>query len=362
MRAPVWMRTSSVAFLLARDFFLGRGNQSSQILRKRKATAELPEALAQRSAVGRQRRAQPWTLRRGLCPSRPATPSSPRPRTRSSTPPLYSSALVESEDHEPHNYDRNFDVEAVKKEISRGWRLKCTFCGKRGATVGCDEKACSKNYHFFCAKNDYAVLQTGSNGIYNVFCQQHAPPKETQIDQPSVECLSRVFHPHHSEKTTPRQGGKRKRRRRNVSSTSLHVQPRELMPLNTPIKQMKEDGKHTVMKAAFLKKCKEVGLLNDLFEELLDKLHLVQERLMDETTSESEYEEIGTSLFDCRLFEDTVAHFHAALENKIHQFEEKQMQLKEETELLQDLKQTLCSVQENRDLSSSSTSVSSLSS
>lgn len=51
-----------------------------------------------------------------------------------------------------------------------------------------------------------------------------------------------------------------------------------------------------------------------------------------------------------------------ALENKIHQFEEKRQQMKEEIELLQDLKQTLCSVQENRDLSSSSTSVSSLSS
>lgn len=51
-----------------------------------------------------------------------------------------------------------------------------------------------------------------------------------------------------------------------------------------------------------------------------------------------------------------------ALENKIHQFEEKEQQMKEEIELLHDLKQTLCSVQENRDLSSSSTSLSSLSS
>ena len=41
------------------------------------------------------------------------------------------------------------------------------------------------------------------------------------------------------------------------------------------------------MKAAFLKKCKEAGLLDTLFEEILDKLHLIQERLMDETTAES---------------------------------------------------------------------------
>ena len=44
------------------------------------------------------------------------------------------------------------------------------------------------------------------------------------------------------------------------------------------------------MKAAFLKKCKEAGLLDALFEEILDKLHLIQERLMDETTAESDTE------------------------------------------------------------------------
>lgn len=278
---------------------------------------------------------------------------------------LYSSALVECEDHDPHNYDRNFDVETVKKEIFRGRRLKCTFCGKRGATVGCDEKACTKTYHFFCAKNDNAFLHSGSGGIYNVLCQQHAPRKDTQI----VERLSRVFHPHNSRKITPKQVHfsqvTRKRRRKKGTSTALQVQQRERMTLHTPIKQMKEkDGRHTdaVLKIAFLKKCKEAGLLNDLFQEILDKLHLIQERLMDETASDSDYEEIGTSLFDCRLFEDTFVHFQAALENKIHQFEEKRLQLKEEIELLRDLKQTLCCVQENRDLSSSSTSVSSLSS
>ena len=49
------------------------------------------------------------------------------------------------------------------------------------------------------------------------------------------------------------------------------------------------DGRHTgaIVNAAFLKKCKETGLLDALLEEILDKLHLIQERLMDETTAES---------------------------------------------------------------------------
>ncbi|XP_068382492.1 histone-lysine N-methyltransferase SETDB2 isoform X7 [Eschrichtius robustus] len=242
---------------------------------------------------------------------------------------LYSSALVECEDHDPLNRDRNFDVESVKKEIKRGRKLKCTYCGKTGATVGCDLKSCLKNYHFFCAKSDHAVLQAdGSEGTYKVLCQQHADPQN---------------------------GVKRKRGRKKRLSAGNPVQPPERMALD----RREKDGRHTdaIVKVAFLKKCKEAGLLNALFEEMLDRLHLIQERLMDETTSESDYEEIGTSLFDCRLFEDAFVNFQAAIENKIHQSEERQRQLKEETELLQNLKQTLCS-----ELQSSSTSDSSLSS
>lgn len=183
--------------------------------------------------------------------------------------------------------------------------------------MGCDLKSCFKNYHFFCAKNDHAVLQAdGRTGIYKVFCQQHADP---QNDLPSVKPLSGVFHSHYSEQTKPRHacfsGVKRKRGR----SKRHHVQPPERMAL-----KKEKDGRHTdaIVKAAFLKKCKEAGLLDALFEEILDKLHLIQERLMDETTAESDYEEIGTSLFDCRLFEDTLVNFQAAIENQIHQSEE----------------------------------------
>ncbi|XP_059935676.1 histone-lysine N-methyltransferase SETDB2 isoform X2 [Mesoplodon densirostris] len=243
---------------------------------------------------------------------------------------LYSSALVECEDHDSSNNDRNFDVESVKKEIKRGRKLKCTYCGKTGATVGCDLKSCLKNYHFFCAKSDHAVLQAGvPKGTYRVLCQQHADPQN---------------------------GVKSKRGRKKRLSTGNPVQPPERMALD----RKEKDGRHTdaIVKVAFLKKCKKAGLLNALFEEIVDKLHLIQERLKDETTSESDYEEIGTSLFDCRLFEDAFVNLQAVIENKIHQSEQRQQQLKEEIELLQDVKQTLCSELQ----STSSTSDSSLSS
>ncbi|XP_017205766.1 PHD finger protein 11 isoform X1 [Oryctolagus cuniculus] len=257
---------------------------------------------------------------------------------------LYSSALVECEDHDPHNHGRNFDVESVKKEIHRGRKLKCTFCGKRGATVGCDLKYCAKNYHFFCAKMDNAFPHSDeAQGIYTVFCKQHASESRTMAQS----------------------GMKMKKGRKRRLSADIHVPPPGTVMFPRLARQGEEEsGRHpdAILKIDFLRKCKEAGLLDDLFEELLDKLHLIRERLGDETASESEYEEIATSLFDCRLFEDTIIDFQAAIENKIDESEERLQQLNKETELLQDLQQTMCYFQDYRDLRSSSISVSSLSS
>ncbi|XP_017826864.1 PHD finger protein 11 isoform X3 [Callithrix jacchus] len=215
---------------------------------------------------------------------------------------LYSSGLVECEDHDPLNLDRNFDVESVKKEIQRGRKLKCTFCRKRGATVGCDLKACNKNYHFFCAKKDHAVPKSdGARGIYKLFCQQHA--------QFPIITQSAKF------------SGVKGKRGRKKHFTVNHIQPPETMTHNRFVRHVKEEhGKRT------------------------------------------DYEEIGSALFECRLFEDTFENFQAAIEKKIDTSQQRRQQLKEEIELLHDLKQTLCSLQESREPMSSSTSISSLSS
>ncbi|XP_004399558.1 PREDICTED: PHD finger protein 11 [Odobenus rosmarus divergens] len=276
---------------------------------------------------------------------------------------LYSSALVESEDHDPHNQDRNFDVESVKKEIHRGRKLKCSFCSKKGATVGCDLKACSKTYHFFCAKNDQAVLQNDeSRGIYKVFCKQHAPSNDAHNGKSLKFRTSGTFQSHYNQRAKQGRactsGLKRKRGRKKC----LSKDPPETLTLDRFMKE--EEGRHTdaAVKAGFLKKCKEAGLLNDLFEEISDKLHLIQERLMGDTASDSDHEEIETSLFDCKLFEDTFVNFQAGIQKKIHQREEWQKQLNDEIGVLKDLNQTVCSLQGDRDIMSSSTSVSSVSS
>lgn len=50
----------------------------------------------------------------------------------------------------------------------------------------------------------------------------------------------------------------------------------------------------------FLRKCKQAGLLDDIFEEMLDTLHLAQEKLMDDNTSETGMETHAGSAFRCQ--------------------------------------------------------------
>ena len=38
----------------------------------------------------------------------------------------------------------------VRRELKRGARLKCVYCKKKGATVGCARQACKKSYHLPC--------------------------------------------------------------------------------------------------------------------------------------------------------------------------------------------------------------------
>ncbi|XP_037655957.1 PHD finger protein 11 isoform X4 [Choloepus didactylus] len=255
---------------------------------------------------------------------------------------LYSSGLVENDDNDTSNHDRNFDLESVKKEIRRGSKLTCKLCKNKGATVGCDVKECKKNYHFFCAKEDHASLHTDSQGTYKVFCQVHKSMTDTPRGNSS--------------------GVKRKRGGSKHLSTDIkQTEKTSFVGFEGQVKEEHDKHAELTMKAAFLKKCKEAGLLNDLFEELLEKLVFIQEGLMDDATSEEDYEEIGTSLFGCRLFEDTFVRFQTVINKKIIQYEEKQQQLKKETELLQDLEQTLQSLQKNRGLGSSTTSASSMS-
>ncbi|XP_042306402.1 PHD finger protein 11 isoform X2 [Sceloporus undulatus] len=250
---------------------------------------------------------------------------------------LYSSGFVESDEHSSDSLDIRFDVASVVNEIKRGKRLICNFCRKKGATVGCEIKHCRRSYHYFCALCDDAAVQTDEvQGIYRVFCPNHDPVKQNSFyDEDSKRGKNAILM--NSAST---------RRKMNDQET---LAEENLQPLR------KKPSQHKV-RIEFLRKCKQAGLLDEIFEEMLDTLHLAQEKLMDDNTSETEYEETVISLFDCGLFENILAATRSGTEEKIQELLNTRKRLDAQIELLKDLKEVVLPVPEDTASISNSTS------
>ncbi|XP_076312667.1 uncharacterized protein LOC143226081 isoform X2 [Tachypleus tridentatus] len=74
----------------------------------------------------------------------------------------------------------------ILREVRRGKRLKCTYCGKYGATVGCCNKKCKKVFHFPCGLQNDSLSQFF--GTYDTFCGVHRPRQEVNVkDGKSLE-------------------------------------------------------------------------------------------------------------------------------------------------------------------------------
>ncbi|NXQ12642.1 PHF11 protein, partial [Peucedramus taeniatus] len=228
---------------------------------------------------------------------------------------LFSSGFVESEDHNPENLEIRFDVSSVLKELRRGKRLVCSFCRKKGATVGCEERACRRSYHFFCALCDDAAVETDEvNGVYRYLtkCPLTVTASLWGCQQEELRWV-----------------GYKGFLGKEISSPLL----KSLLYEN--------DFCVLTVRIDFVRKCKQAGLLDDIFEEMLDTLHLAQEKLMDDNTSETEYEETVVALFDCGLFENILTNIYSGTEEKIQKLLEKRKRLDHKIELLQDLKEVI---------------------
>ncbi|KFV53117.1 PHD finger protein 11, partial [Tyto alba] len=202
---------------------------------------------------------------------------------------LFSSGFVESEEYNPDNLDIRFDVASVLKELKRGKRLVCNFCRKKGATVGCEERACRRSYHYFCALCDDAAIETDEvNGVYRY--------------------LTKYFLTNYSISEIRANTANKKLRRSRIYHSGINCLPLCKQCICTLVEVC---FCVLTVRIDFLRKCKQAGLLDDIFEEMLDTLHLAQEKLMDDNTSETEYEETVMSLFDCGLFENILANIHS---------------------------------------------------
>ncbi|NXJ18107.1 PHF11 protein, partial [Dicrurus megarhynchus] len=231
---------------------------------------------------------------------------------------LFSSGFVESEDHNPENLGIRFDVASVLKELRRGKRLVCNFCRKKGATVGCEERACRRSYHFYCALCDDAAVETDQvNGVYRYLTEfSLSLPAPGGCQQEGLHCV-----------------GFKGFLGKEISSLSKGP--------HLSIGQREGHRDLQAIRIDFVRKCKQAGLLDDIFEEMLDTLHLAQEKLMDDNTSETEYEETVMALFDCGLFENILTNIHSGTEEKIQELLENRKRLDHKLELLQDLKEVI---------------------
>ncbi|XP_027505818.1 histone-lysine N-methyltransferase SETDB2-like [Corapipo altera] len=246
---------------------------------------------------------------------------------------LFSSGFVESEEYNPENLDIRFDVASVLKELRRGKRLVCNFCRKKGATVGCEERACRRSYHYYCALCDDAAIETDQvKGVYRLSVFQfmfNEKRGKYLLKSVSITLFMylltlflfflklnlnfRVFCPKHDPSNrTSHYGAANKKRRYTLTSPAIteEMKTEEKAEENHFQTLKRKNNRHKVQ-IDIVRKCKQAGLLDDIFEEMLDTLHLAQEKLMDDNTSETEYEETVMALFDCGLFENILTNIHS---------------------------------------------------
>ncbi|XP_029139239.1 PHD finger protein 11 [Protobothrops mucrosquamatus] len=241
---------------------------------------------------------------------------------------LFSSGFVESEEQKPGDLDKRFDVASVMSEIKRGRKLRCKFCHTKGATIGCEIQTCRKSYHYLCAFCDAASVKYEEPGLYRVFCQKHIP----------VE--GRSFNDENSKKEmllTPTES----------SSTTTKMNDETVGEENMEVLSEKHDQHKE--RIEFLKKCKQAGILAEIFEKMLNTLHLAQEKLTKDNTSEAEYEETVMSLFDCGLFENILRVAYSGTERKIQELMNTRERLDTQIELLRNLKEIPLPVSEDTD-------------
>ncbi|XP_064417019.1 uncharacterized protein LOC106702352 isoform X2 [Latimeria chalumnae] len=84
---------------------------------------------------------------------------------------LFSSNLVTSDSQDFEDF-AGFQLKDVKAEIRRGRRLKCSYCKKLGASVGCEVPSCRRSYHYPCAVKDGAKI-VQKEEEYKIYCKDH---------------------------------------------------------------------------------------------------------------------------------------------------------------------------------------------
>lgn len=84
---------------------------------------------------------------------------------------FFSAGLPQNGDS--HDGFEGFLENDILKEIQRAKRLRCAFCRKTGASVGCFSPSCRKTFHFSCGESKKCLFQY--YGEFRAFCVEHRP-------------------------------------------------------------------------------------------------------------------------------------------------------------------------------------------
>ena len=82
---------------------------------------------------------------------------------------MFSSGLIQR--GEEHQGIIGFLPADIQSELTRGSKLRCTFCSSVYATVGCCQKSCSKSYHLPCGIKYGAICEYYGN--FDSYCPTH---------------------------------------------------------------------------------------------------------------------------------------------------------------------------------------------
>nr|KAI8735047.1 PHD finger protein 7-like [Biomphalaria glabrata] len=84
---------------------------------------------------------------------------------------LLSSGLFQKTKISDKNSILGFLLPDIQNEIRRGKKLNCCFCNTKGATIGCCNGKCKKNFHLICGIQNGVLSQFFDN--YRSYCADH---------------------------------------------------------------------------------------------------------------------------------------------------------------------------------------------
>ncbi|XP_026293600.1 pineapple eye protein isoform X1 [Frankliniella occidentalis] len=85
---------------------------------------------------------------------------------------LFSSSLIQRGESDDEGL-LGFFPKDIRSEARRGGRLRCSYCRKNGATIGCNVKSCKKAFHLPCGLKHGSMHQFF--GEFRSFCPAHRP-------------------------------------------------------------------------------------------------------------------------------------------------------------------------------------------